>query len=166
VAADAARRRGDVSLCRKLLEEASGWILHSGSVEHLCLLHLVNSRAARAEGHVESARRAVEEGLHLARRCGLKLFHVELLCEAAEVSLARSDSVAAEPMAHEALRIATAADCQFMWGAAESAHLIGQASIAQGRPTDARSFLEQALDLRRRLRDPRVVETERLLRLV
>ena len=30
------------------LDAASGWILHSGSVEHLCLLHLIRARAARS----------------------------------------------------------------------------------------------------------------------
>src|SRR5207247_4621452 len=42
--AEAARRQADETRCRQYLEAASVWILHSGSVEHLCLLYLVRSR--------------------------------------------------------------------------------------------------------------------------
>src|SRR5262249_9204277 len=43
--AEAARRRGDPTLCRQHLDAASAWVLRSGSVEHLCLFHLVRARA-------------------------------------------------------------------------------------------------------------------------
>ena len=35
-------------------------------------------------------------------------------------------------MAREALQRASAADCQFQWGAAEAGHLLGQALAARG----------------------------------
>jgi hypothetical protein len=163
LAAEAARRQNDLALCRQHLEAAGAWVLHSGSVEHLCLYHWVRARAARSEGDGATAGRAVEEGLHLARPCGLGLLHVELLCEGAQVSLMGGDPAGAERLARDALGRATAAGCQFLWGAAEAGHLLGQALAAQRRPREARPVLEEALAWRCRLRDPQAAATERLL---
>jgi tetratricopeptide (TPR) repeat protein len=162
ILAEVSRRRGDAEGCRRALEKAAAWVLHAGSVEHLGLLHLVRARAARG-GDGEAAQRAVSEGLHLARQCGLGLDHVELLCVQAEIMLDRGDAPAAERTAGEALWRAAAADCRFAWGEAEARHLLGQALAAQQRRAEARPVLEAALGLRQRLGDPRAAETERLL---
>jgi hypothetical protein len=161
--AEAARRQADAGRCRTCLEAASGWILHSGSVEHLGLLHLVRSRAARSLADRDAAQRAVDEGLHLARQCGLGLYHVELLCEQAELFLARADAPAAETVAREALRRASAADYQFLWGATQAGHLLGQALIRQKRMPEARAVLGKALALRLGVGDPGAEATETLL---
>jgi hypothetical protein len=163
LAAEAARRQGDESQYRQFLDSASGWVLHSGSVEHLCLYHLVRARSAQDASDGQAAQRAVDEGLHLARRCGLGLYHVELLCVHVEVILARGDAPAAERMAGEALWRASAADCNFAWGEAEARHLLGRSLAQQRRLREARVALEAALALRQRIGDPRAVETERLL---
>ena len=163
LAAEAARRQADAKACHDLLQAAAGWILHAGSVEHLGLFHLVRARSALDEQERETAQRAVNEGLHLARMSGLGLYHIELLCVQAEISLARGDAPAAEHVANEALWRATAADCCFAWGEAEARHRLGQALIAQGRIRAARAALKKALRLRERIGDPRRTETERLL---
>jgi hypothetical protein len=163
--AEVARRRADPTGCRKHLHAAAGWILHSGSVEHLCLMHLFQARLARDTGDHAAAQRALEEGLFLARRCGLRLYHVELLCEQAEGFLAEWNAQAAEAAAREALHRASADDCRFLWGAAEAGHLLGKALYARKDPA-ALATLEGALDLRRRLADPRAEQTERFLTLV
>lgn len=163
LAAEAARRQADAWACHDLLQAATGWILHAGSVEHLGLLHLVRARFALGGENRESAQRAVNEGLHLARMSGLGLYHIELLCVQAQLSLARGDAPAAEHVANEALWRATAADCQFAWGEAEARHRLGQALLAQGRMRAARAALKKALRLRERIGDPRRTETERLL---
>jgi hypothetical protein len=161
--AEVARRQADIETCRKHLDGAAHWILHSGSVEHLCLLHLFRARAARTSGDRAAAARALEEGVHLAHRCGLGLYRIELLCERVELLLAGGQAEAAETSAQQAWQEATAADCQFLWGAAEAGHLLGQALAAQQRLRQAGDVLGMALDLRRRLTDPRARDTERLL---
>ncbi len=161
--ADVARRQG-AARCLRLLDDAARWVLHSGSVEHLCLLHLMRARAARADGELAVARRALDEGLHLARHCGLGLYHADLLCEQAEVRLAEGDADAAELAAGEALRRASAEECQLRWSAAEAGHLLGQVLTLQGRTPEARTVLEQTLALRTTLGDPRREDTDRLLR--
>jgi hypothetical protein len=163
IEAETARRRADPDGCFKHLVAAAGWILHSGSVEHLCQWHLIRARAARDVGDHAFARTAVEEGLHLARRCGLGLYHIELLCEEAELSLADGNGAAAERAARDAHKRASAADCQFRWGSAAAGHLLGQALAALGNDQDACHVLEDTLDLRRQLGDPKAGHTERLL---
>jgi hypothetical protein len=90
----------------------------------------------------------VEEGLHLARRCGLGLYHIELLAVSAELCLHESQPAAAEQSAREALGMACAAECQFRWGAAEAGQLLGQALMAQDRLVEGMAELEKARSLR------------------
>src|SRR5262249_54101852 len=162
--AEVARRQHDREQSGRHLEAAAAWALHSGSVEHLGLLHLTRSRVARTlAADVAAAQRALDEGLHLARQCGLGLYQIELLCEQAEVCLARAELDRAEGAAHEGLRLADAATCQCLWGAARAGHLLGRALGGRGHKREARAALRQALDRRRRLDDPEAGRTEGLL---
>jgi hypothetical protein len=163
ILAEAAIRQGEPSLGRTHLETASRWILHSGSVEHLCLMQLVRAKLERVAGENDLARRAVEEGLRLARQCGLGLYLIELLCEQAEEFMSQNEPVQAESVAREALRLASHADCQFAWGAAEAGHLLGRALQFQHKAREARAILDHTLSLRQRIGHPRAAETERLL---
>jgi hypothetical protein len=163
--AEVACRQGDRDQARRQLEAASAWILHSGSVEHLCLLHLQRARLARQlDRDGAAARRALDEGVHLARQCGLGLYLIDLLCEEAEVLLTAGDLSRAEAVAQLALLQAAAPGCQFLWGAAQAGHLLGQALAAQQRGREARAVLRKALARRTGLNDPRAAQTEELLR--
>ena len=159
----AGQSAGLTEAARQYLAEASSWVLHSGSAEHLALLHLTRARLARSAGEGEAAQWAADEGLHVARQCGLGLALVELLCEQAEIALARSDPAAAEDFACAALERAVADDCRFAWGKAEALHLWGRALFARERPAEARETLTKALRLSRRLCDPRAGDVEGLL---
>ena len=109
--AEVASRLGNRAGTQRSLDDATRWILHSGSVEHLCLYHLVRARVAMRERDGAGAQSAVADGLHLARRCGLGLYHIELLSVSAELSLNESQPAAAEQLAREAFRMATAPEC-------------------------------------------------------
>src|SRR5262249_34693832 len=125
--------------------------------------HLVRSRFARAAGQPAIAQAALTEGLHLARQCSLGLYHIELLCTQAELCLADGNAAAAEPPARDALARASAQACQFLWGAAQAGHLLGQSLSAQARPREARAILQKILGLRERIGDPGRQATEGLL---
>jgi hypothetical protein len=162
--ADVASQLGDGQGVTRSLDDAAGWILHSGSIEHLCVYHLVRARIAIRARDVQAARAELDDGMHLARRCGLVLYHIELLAASAELCLIESQPAAAEQAARESLRMAAAPDCQFRWGAGAAAHLLGEALLAQARPNEAQSVLEEARSVRVSLGDPREEQTERLLR--
>lgn len=163
IRAEAARRQADHRFGQQCLDDAARWVLHSGSVEHLCLWHLVRGRLARSESDRAGAQRALDEGLHVARHCGLGLYHLELLCTQAEVCLAADNVAAAESAAREALERAAAPDCQFRWAEAEAGHLLGQALALQERRQEARAILTATLALRSHLHDPRRDDTQALL---
>jgi hypothetical protein len=160
--AEVARRQTMRQECQRLLDAASQWILRSGSVEHLCLWHLVRARAARDADALTTARSAVDEGIHMARHCGLGLYHVLLLNARAEILLP-TDAGSAEHSAREAQQLASAASCEFAWGASEAGHLLGQSLAAQSRLAEARAVLEATLALRLEMGDPRAEETRALL---
>jgi ATP/maltotriose-dependent transcriptional regulator MalT len=161
--ADAACRIGELDSMRQSLESAARWILHSGSVEHLCLYHLVRCRTAKKAGDIQAAQLAVDEGLHLARRCGLVLYHVELLSMRAELLMVSAEAVGAEDSAREAMGLASSSGCQFVWGVAEAGQLLGRALVRQGRLNEALAALEEVRSLRARIGDGRVRQTETLI---
>lgn len=154
---------GDLAASRRALESAAQWVLHSGSVEHLCLYHLVRSHLLKQAGEFQAAFIAVNEGLHVARQSGLGLYLVELLCAKSELLLNRSQPVEGEGPAREAMRLASMAECQFVWGAARAGYLVGRALIARNRLEEARSVLEAARDLQNRIGDSRVEQTQGLI---
>lgn len=162
--AEVARRQGvDWFIAYQQLKTASTWILHSGSVEHLCLLHLVGGRFQRSNGLLAPAQKTVTEGLHVARQGGLGLYLVELLCEQAEIFLAGQDAPAAHQAADEALRLAEAPECRFLWGAAEAGYLPWRALLAMQCKSEARAILMRTLNSLCPLGYPRVEHIKQLL---
>jgi hypothetical protein len=146
--ADVASHLGDSEGTQRSLDDATTWILHSGSVEHLCVFHLVRARIAMRSRDAAVARNAVDEGLHLARRCGLGLYQIELLAVNAELLLSESQAVAAEQSAREALRLASSPECQFRWGTVEAGEWLGRALMAQDRLVEGMEALKEAQSLR------------------
>jgi hypothetical protein len=69
------------------------WIFRSGSVEHLCLYHLIRSRVLTDQGQYEAADSESREGLLLTRQCGLGLAHVDFLNLRSHLALARARSI-------------------------------------------------------------------------
>ena len=160
--AEVARRQADMDTCRRYLDAAASWVLRSGSVEHLCLWHLVRARAARDAGKLREARLAADEGVHMARQCGLGLYHVMILNARAEI-VSPTDPAEAERSACEARGLALASTCTFRWGAAEAGHLLGQALAAQGHSSAARAVLRDTLALREWIGDSGADQTRLLL---
>jgi hypothetical protein len=163
VRAEAACRMGDAQASARALQAAARWVLHSGSMEHLCLYHLVRARIEMKADEVQSAQLDVEAGLHIARDCQLRLDHVELLCVQAELHYRGSQPSAAERSAREAVQLALAPECQFLWGAAEASHLLGRSLLAQNRLDEARVALEAARSIRVRIGDYRAELTASLV---
>lgn len=87
VLAEVLRRRGDLRRARQTMDEAAEWSLHSGSQEHLCLLHLFRARLELDEGEAERAQRSLEEGLRTAEDCEFTLFTVLLLADLSRLKL-------------------------------------------------------------------------------
>ena len=144
-----------------MLDAASGWVLGSGSVEHLSLWHLVHCRAEFDAGDVALALTLAEEGVQTARVSGLGLYRISLLNARAEILL-RDDPSASERSAVEALGLASDPACRFAWGESEARSLLGMALAKQGRIGEARAALDEAAAFARRIGDPRAAEIAQL----
>lgn len=118
--------------------------------------------ARQSQDHAE-ARRAIDDGLHIAQQHGLRLLHVDLLVEWARLSMAERNPDAAEDAARTTHRMAAAADCQYRWGEAEAGFQWARALAALKRYREARRAATANLALRRALQHP---ETERVLELM
>jgi hypothetical protein len=93
VLAEVERREGQTDKALASLEREAPWILRSGSVEHLCLYHLIRSRALTDRGEYEAADSESREGLILSRQCGLGLAHVDFLNLRSRIALARARAI-------------------------------------------------------------------------
>jgi hypothetical protein len=93
VLAEVERREGRTEQALAGLEGEAPWIMRSGSVEHLCLYHLIRSRALTDRGESEAADLESREGLILARQCGLGLAHVDFLNLRCRLALVRARAI-------------------------------------------------------------------------
>jgi hypothetical protein len=94
VLAEIERREGRTAMALTALEREAPWIMRSGSVEHLCLYHLIRSRVLTDQGEYEAADSESREGLILARQCGLGLAHVDFLNLRCRLALTRARTIA------------------------------------------------------------------------
>jgi hypothetical protein len=93
VLAEVERREGHTDRALAGLEREAPWILRSGSVEHLCLYHLIRSRALTDRGEYEGADSESREGRLLARQCGLGLAHIDFLNLRSRLALVRARAI-------------------------------------------------------------------------
>ncbi|WP_437974923.1 hypothetical protein WMF11_43100 [Sorangium sp. So ce295] len=100
--ADAARRRGGIEEARRILDSARPWILHSCSVEHLCLLHLISGRISTDRADHACAAAELAEGLHLADTWGFGIYFIDLMNEQARSFLAQASLARAQGLSEEA----------------------------------------------------------------
>lgn len=158
ILADLARERRDFDAARRLLDAAHEWALARDAKEPLCWAALVRARlerdraraAWRAEGAsppaYDDARRAVEDGLRIARDCGYGIYHLDLLLLRARLALEEGDAERAladvdtalsdgvrppEGSGLPELLAATDPECGYAWGEAEGRQLRGEALLLQ-----------------------------------
>ena len=166
ILAEIERRKGRLENCQVRLDAAAAWVLHSGSQEHLCLLHLMRARLAIDERRWSTANAIVDEGLHAANEASFTLISIELSIERARLEILQNHAPSAEASAREALRLARANTCRFAWGEAAALHVLGEALAAQRLWTQARLSLQQAADMRKHIGDPALTSTLNALNLV
>ena len=85
--------------------------------------------------------------MHLARRCGLGLYHIELLAVSAELLLADSQAVAAEQAAREALEHGFEPGVSISMGGCGKRAIAGEVLLAQDRLTEGMAAIKEARSL-------------------
>jgi tetratricopeptide (TPR) repeat protein len=128
--------------------------------------HLLTALHLLASGDPQAALGEVETGLLHAVSCGYGLLRIELLVAMARIRLAWPDPRKAIRAARKALDLAAHPECRYAWGEADAAQVWGEAYFANTEPALAKLAFTRALEVRLRIRHPRVVETKRWLGLV
>ena len=162
--AEVASRIGDRSAAAAALESAAQWVLHSGSVEHLCLYHLVRSRIAMNEG--EFTGRPARASMRVA--AGPSMRPLALPGRALLPAGVAHDEGIRMP-SPPSTRPARRSRSPPRPSASSSGGSPGQATCWDARlplrigGRKLRAILEMILDLRKKIGDPRVQQTEALL---
>ena len=142
------------------------WTAHSGDVQYIVEAHLLSARHLCAAGDLQNALGEAEAGLLHAASCGYRLLQVELLVILGRIYVAWPDPHRALRAAQQAHDLASAYGCGYAWGAADAAHVRGEAHAANHDPALACEAFRRALQARLRIGHPGARETrERLFRL-
>jgi hypothetical protein len=194
VAAEIERRDRRFKIASDHLDQAEHWVQRSGSVEHLILLLTARMLLAQTSGNATAADACYTEALHLARRCGFGLYHIDLLNHRATALLDRNPKDAAA-VVNEARSLAKAAlfglhattelppqapdlpiddllafgalhpRCCYAWGEADARVVLGRCAMQQKDKATAVRELTRAHKLFQRMRAPQEPQVARLLKL-
>jgi tetratricopeptide (TPR) repeat protein len=145
------------------LDAIRAWTSRTGDMEYIIEAHLLAAQHLLARGDTQAALGEAETGLLHAVTCGYGLLRIELLVALARIRLAWPDPPKAIQAAREALDLAAHPDCGYAWGEADAAQAWGEAYFANGELALAQRAFTRALEVRRRIEHPGVVETERWL---
>ncbi len=164
ILADLARERHDLDAARQLLDAANEWAITRDAKEPLCWAALVRARLERSRVRIahrspsgdrpqgaacapyDDARRALEDGLRIARDCGYGIYHIDLLLLRARLALEQGDAdqtitdvnVALfegvqppESSGQPKLLAAGDPECGYAWGEAEGRQLRSEALLVR-----------------------------------
>jgi tetratricopeptide (TPR) repeat protein len=120
-----------------------------------CRLHL-------DMGRYEDAIRDANEVLKICVWTGFKLYEPEAEIVLSEAYLALNDIEQAGNCAHSAYE--KAITMQYRWAEGDAVHLLGEIYLAVGDKVSAREWMEKAVACRREILDPKVEQSETMLK--
>ena len=153
----------DPADAQRYLALARDWVARTGDIEVLLRAHRLASDIALQGRDLTAAVAEAEEGLRQADACRFGLYAIDLHLALARAHLERLDPRAALAQARQALDLAAAPDCGYAWGEADAAHLAGVAHLRLNEPELARRRLLRAVELRERIRHPRLDDSRAAL---
>jgi tetratricopeptide (TPR) repeat protein len=148
------------SEARPHLDAAREYAYRSGAVEVLLRCYYLAAAIAGYEGDYPLAVREAEDGIQLADSCGFGRWSLDLRSELARIRLSRGETGPAINLAEWVSTRSQERECDYAWGVADSLHLLGIAHAQLGDTEKARQYLSNALDKRKLLQHPGVMETE------
>ena len=120
-----------------------------------CRLHLDMERH-------EDAIRDAKEVLKICAWTGFKLYESEAEIVLGKAYMALNDIKQAKNFAQSAYE--KAIGMKYRWAEGDGAHLLGEICLAAGDKVNAREWLEKAVACRKEILDPKVEESERILK--
>lgn len=166
---DIYRLKGEFETARRYLDFPLQWATETGQRETYCWAHLSMARLELAQNRLPEAQQALDEALNVAGKHNFKLYEIDCIVTAGRIALLQQDLTTAENRAKTALELVSDPDFAYAWARGNTLHLMGEVLY---RKTDfekarrlekARWFLTGAAKLRKRIKDPRLLNTEALL---
>lgn len=145
---------------RQHMAEARSFANSSGSIEAHLPCYLAAVEIARHEGNLTLAFSEALDGIHLADSCGFGQFSLDIRTELARIHLAVGEPTKAVGTSEWVLNRSEEPDCQYVWGVADSLHLLGVAHARLGDTAKARGCLHRAVEMRKSLKHPGLDETK------
>nr|CBH38843.1 hypothetical protein containing TPR repeat [uncultured archaeon] len=169
----------DISRCRRCLgviERTKG--NHKGAEDHLQnaieIARKVGMPALEIEVLLESGRRHLDmeryedaisdanEVLKICARTSFKLYEPEAEIVLSKAYMALNDIEQAKTFAHSAYE--KAVSMNYRWQEGDAAHLLGEIYLKMGDNVKAREWIEKAVACRKEILDPKVKDSERMLK--
>jgi hypothetical protein len=120
------------------LKLAEAKVIQSGSIEHLCLLHLMKTKLYLDKGEFANSAYEIFEGLELANKAGYKVLQIDLLNEQARFYLDTNDQTNFLKTIKSTLELSTSKSCKYFWGALLAASLLMEATHIYSKKEEER----------------------------
>lgn len=155
---------GEAEKATLYIDTALAWAMQSGHQETYARANLARARVLLRTGHWAETQTALQEVEQVARTCGFKICLVDGLVVAGHHAWQAGQLDQAAQWAGEAFELSTEAECGYQWGSGNAVHLLAEIELERGNRTAALRQANLALNIRTTLTDPRLHNTEALLK--
>jgi len=125
--AELLRINNNYNLSWEKLTSAEAQIIQSGSVEHLCLIHLLKTKLYLDKGEVSNSEYDIFSGLELSNNAKYKILKIDILNEQARFYLSINSQNKFKETIKCILELSTNKSCKYFWGALKAANLMIEA---------------------------------------
>jgi tetratricopeptide (TPR) repeat protein len=150
----------DVAAARTYLEAAREYVERTGNIDVSLRSYLLATEIARQDGQLPRSTSQALDGIQLADSVGFGRWSLDARLELAKTHVAAGEFAAVIDPASWVLRRASEPDCEYKWGAADAAHLLGVAHARLANRDLAEQYLRRALEGRQSLGHPALHATE------
>lgn len=172
---DVLRLQGDSAAAERQLEHPLSWSAETGQKEIACWAHLSLARAHLARRELDKTQRALDMALSTAMTHNFALYEIDCRITAGRIALVNRDWGTARENTIKALYAAADPECSYTWAHGNTLHLLAEilshpsyepeyAGFNRGNILqDAERLAKGAVQIRERIRDPRLANSQELL---
>jgi len=127
------------------LKSAEARVVQSGSIEHLCLLHLIKAKLHLDKDEVANSEYEIFEGLELSTSARYRILKIDFLNEQARLYLSKNAPNKFIETIKSAIDLSTDSSCKYFWGALKAADLMIEAANIYSKREEG--YLKEALSV-------------------
>jgi len=146
------------------LEAALAWAMQSGHQETYVRANLAQARVLLRRRKMAEAKATLDEIEQVARSGGFKIHLIDTLVVSGHLALLTENLEQADQLSNEAFELSGDAECSYRWGMGNASHLLAEVEFTKGNLPTARQQARTALQIRDSLQDPKLGNTQQLLK--